>query len=364
MERKESVGVVGCTGMVGQRLVTLLSGHPWFRLAALAAGPRSAGKTYGEAVAGRWLLDTPVPEEVRGMPVRDAAADAEDLAARCRVIFCAVSLPAEETRALEERYARLGAAVVSNNSACRGLPDVPMVIPEVNPEHLAVLAQQRRRLGTKTGCIVTKSNCSIQSYVPPLHALRELGVEEAAVCTCQAVSGAGRTLDRWPEMADNVLPFIRGEEEKSEREPLKLWGTVRGGVIVPAEGPRISAQCLRVPVSDGHLAAVFVRLRHRAHPEELRLRIAEYEGLPQQLRLPSAPTRFLHYFEEPDRPQTALDRDLERGMAVSVGRLRPCGVLSARFVCLSHNTLRGAAGGAVLLAELLRAQGYLEGGAR
>mgnify|MGYP003816458369 CR=1 FL=1 len=359
MEQRYEVGVVGCTGMVGQRLVTLLSAHPWFRLAALAAGPRSAGRSYAEAVEGRWRLPIPVPEHARTLPVLDAERDAEALAAQCRVLFCAVSLEADAARALEERYARMGCAVVSNNACCRMLPDVPMVIPEINPEHLQVLTAQRQRLRTRTGCIVAKCNCSIQSYVPPLHALRELGLERAEVCTLQALSGAGRTAVDWPEMCDNVIPYIRGEEEKSECEPLKLWGSVRGGAIVPAETPVLHAQCLRVPVSDGHMAAVFARFRRRAHPEELKLRLAEYEGRPQELRLPSAPRQFLHYFDAPDRPQTALDRELENGMAIAVGRLRPCGDGGVRFVCLSHNTLRGAAGGAVLLAELLAAEGWL-----
>ncbi|MEA5040203.1 MAG: aspartate-semialdehyde dehydrogenase [Clostridiaceae bacterium] len=356
------VGVIGCTGMVGQRLVTLLCAHPWFQLSALAAGPRSAGKSYGEAVQGRWKISVPMPESVSGLPVLDAQKDAKSIAEQCDLIFCAVSLPTDETRALEELYARLECVVISNNSACRLCADVPMVIPEINPEHLKVLPFQRKRLGTRRGCIAAKCNCSIQSYVPPLHALWDLRPERVAVCTFQAVSGAGRTMDAWPEMRDNVVPYIRNEEEKSQREPLKLWGKVEGGAILPSAAPIISAQCLRVPVSDGHMAAVFASFRYKVHPEEMRLRIAEYEGLPQHLRLPSAPTRFLHYFDEPDRPQTALDRDLENGMAISVGRLRPCDLFSVKFVCLSHNTLRGAAGGAVELAELLCAQGYLEEG--
>lgn len=356
------VGVIGCTGTVGQKLILLLCEHPWFRLTALAAGPNSAGKTYQEAVGSRWVQDAPIPASVRDMPVLCAESTVDRLAARCRAVFCAVSLPKEQVRALEEALARRGCAVISNNSACRLLPDVPMVIPEINPGHLAVLSAQRRRLGTDTGLIVCKSNCSIQSYMPPLDALRELGPEEVRVVTMQAASGAGRRPEDWPALRDNVLPYIAGEEEKSEQEPLKIWGTLREDAIVPAEAPVIRAQCLRVPVSDGHLAAVYVRYRQRASLEELKLRMAEYEGLPQQLRLPSAPQRMIRVFDEPDRPQPVLDRTYERGMGVTVGRMKLCGDRAAQFVCLSHNTLRGAAGGGVLLAELLAAQGYLKGG--
>ena len=358
---KLNVGVIGCTGMVGQRFLTLLSGHPWFRIAALAAGPGSAGKPYREAVKGRWRLNVPMPEEVGDLPVLDASKDKAVIAEQVDLVFSAVNMKKEDIRALEEAYARLECPVVSNNSAHRWTPDVPMVIPEVNPEHLAVIPAQRARLGTRRGFIAVKSNCSIQSYVPALSPLREpFGLEKVLVCTYQAISGAGKTLDIWPEMEDNVIPYIGGEEEKSEQEPLKVWGTVEGGVIRPAETPSVTAQCFRVPVSDGHTAAVFASFRTPPTEEEIRALWESYEGLPQKLKLPSAPRKFLHYFEEPDRPQARLDRDLEGGMAVSLGRLRRDSQYDWKFACLSHNTLRGAAGGAVELAELLYAQGYLQ----
>ena len=358
---KLNVGVIGCTGMVGQRFLTLLSGHPWFQVTALAAGPGSAGKSYREAVEGRWRLNVPMPEEVGDLTVLDASKDKAVIAGQVDLVFSAVSMKKEDIRTLEEDYARLECPVVSNNSAHRWTPDVPMVIPEVNPEHLAVIPAQRARLGTRRGFIAVKSNCSIQSYVPALSPLREpFGLEKVLVCTYQAVSGAGKTLDIWPEMEDNVIPYIVGEEEKSEQEPLKVWGTVEGGVIRPAETPSVTAQCFRVPVSDGHTAAVFASFRTPPTEEEIRAIWESYEGLPQKLRLPSAPRKFLHYFEEPDRPQARLDRDLEGGMAVSLGRLRRDSQYNWKFACLSHNTLRGAAGGAVELAELLYAQGYLQ----
>jgi len=354
------VGIIGCTGMVGQRFLTLLSGHPWFQISALAASARSAGKPYEEAVAGRWRLREPMPEEVAHLPVLDAQADMEAIAEQVDLVFSAVAMEKGALRTLEEDYAKLECPVISNNSAHRWTPDVPMVIPEVNPEHLAVIPAQRARLGTRRGFITVKSNCSIQSYVPALSPLRgPFGLERVLVCTYQAVSGAGRTIETWPEMADNVIPYIAGEEEKSEQEPLKVWGTVDMGAIRPAEGPSITAQCLRVPVSDGHTAAVFVSFQKKPTIEDMKPLWASFEGLPQRLKLPSAPQKFLHYFEEPDRPQARLDRDLEGGMAVSIGRLRPDTQYDYKFICLSHNTLRGAAGGAVELAELLRAQGYL-----
>ena len=361
--KQYKVGVVGCTGMVGQRFVTLMENHPWFQLTAVAASARSAGKTYEEAVAPRWAMDTPIPEEAKHLVVMDATADIEKIAASVDFVFCAVDMKKEEIRALEEAYAKHECPVVSNNSAHRFTPDVPMVVPEINPEHLEVIAAQRKRLGTKRGFIAVKSNCSLQSYVPALHPLREkYGVEKALVCTYQAISGAGKTFETWPEMIDNVIPYIGGEEEKSEQEPLKLWGTVAGDHIENAVSPAITAQCLRVPVSNGHTAAVFLSFPEGKRPsvEEIKETWAGFQGRAQELELPSAPKQFLHYFEEDNRPQAKLDRMLEGGMAVSIGRLRPDTQYDYKFVCLSHNTLRGAAGGAVLLAELLCAEGYME----
>ncbi len=358
--KQYKVGVIGGTGMVGQRFVTLMAGHPWFQLTAIAASARSAGKTYEQAVGGRWALDVPMPEEAKQLVVLDAERDVEKIAGMVDFVFSAVDMKKEEIQALEERYAKAECPVVSNNSAHRWTPDVPMVIPEVNPEHLEVIPAQRKRLGTSRGFIAVKSNCSIQSYVPALSPLRRFGIEKVLVCTYQAISGAGKTFATWPEMVDNLIPYIGGEEEKSEREPLKVWGRVEDGVIVNADAPAITAQCLRVPVSNGHMAAAFVTFRNKPSMDEMKRLWAEYQGLPQKLALPTAPKQFLHYFEEPDRPQTRLDRELEGGMAVSVGRLRPDTQYDYKFVSLSHNTLRGAAGGAVLLAELLCAEGYIQ----
>ena len=358
--KQYKVGVIGGTGMVGQRFVTLMVGHPWFQLTAIAASARSAGKTYEQAVGGRWALDVPMPEEAKQLVVLDAERDVEKIAGMVDFVFSAVDMKKEEIQALEERYAKAECPVVSNNSAHRWTPDVPMVIPEVNPEHLEVIPAQRKRLGTSRGFIAVKSNCSIQSYVPALSPLRRFGIEKVLVCTYQAISGAGKTFATWPEMVDNLIPYIGGEEEKSEREPLKVWGRVEDGVIVNADAPAITAQCLRVPVSNGHMAAAFVTFRNKPSMDEMKRLWAEYQGLPQKLALPTAPKQFLHYFEEPDRPQTRLDRELEGGMAVSVGRLRPDTQYDYKFVSLSHNTLRGAAGGAVLLAELLCAEGYMD----
>ena len=358
--KQYQVGVVGVTGMVGQRFVSLLAQHPWFNLAVLAASPRSAGKTYEEAVGDRWAMPDPMPANVRNMVVLDAS-HVEEVASQVDFVFCAVDMKKEEIRALEESYAKAECPVVSNNSAHRFTPDVPMVVPEINPEHLEVIPAQRARLGTKKGFVAVKSNCSLQSYVPALHPLKdEFGLTKALVCTYQAISGAGKTFATWPEMVDNCIPYIGGEEEKSEQEPLKLWGKVEAGVIVPAAAPSITAQCLRIPVSDGHMAAVFMSFEKTPSKEEILARWADYEGDAQRLKLPSAPKHFLHYFEENDRPQTKLDRNLENGMAVSIGRLRPDTQYDYKFVCLSHNTLRGAAGGAVLLAELLAAKGYFD----
>lgn len=358
--KQYKVGLVGATGMVGQRFVTLLSDHPWFNIVAVAASPRSAGKPYGDVVAGRWAMEGSVPEDVAKLVILDADANAEKIAGMVDFIFCAVDMPKDAIRELEERYAKLECPVVSNNSAHRHTPDVPMVIPEVNPEHTGVIAAQRKRLGTKRGFIAVKSNCSLQSYVPALHPLMEYGVEEVLACTYQAISGAGKTFETCPEIVDNVIPYIGGEEEKSEQEPMKIWGRIEGDGIVNATAPSITSQCLRVAVSDGHLAAVFVRFKNKPTKQQILDKWQGFSGEPQKLDLPSAPKQFLHYFEEDNRPQPKLDRMLENGMAVSVGRLREDTQYDYKFICLSHNTLRGAAGGGVLMAELLAAQGYFD----
>ena len=356
---KLKVGIVGATGMVGQRFALLLSSHPYFEVSALIASPRSAGKSYEEALSGRWKMTSPIPESMRTM-ILLSSDEIEAIKGLCDFVFCAVSLSKEETRELEERYARAEIPVVSNNSAHRWTEDVPMVIPEINDEHLSVIEHQKARLGTKHGFIAVKPNCSIQSYVGALAPLRKWGIREVAVTTYQAISGAGKTFNEWQEMVDNVIPFIGGEEEKSEREPLRVLGEVVDGKIVPAMSPVITSQCIRVPVSDGHLACVFVRFDKKPTKEEILEAWASYQGKPQTLALPSAPERFLTYFEEETRPQTRLDRDLYDGMGVSLGRLRPDAIFDYRFVGLSHNTLRGAAGGAVLIAELLYREGYLK----
>ncbi len=359
--KKYKVGVIGATGMVGQRFVTLIAQHPWFELTEVAASARSAGKSYEEAVSGRWLMQTPVPECAKKLTVKCAETDIDDVAANVDFVFSAVDMKKEEIKALEEAYAKRECPVVSNNSAHRWTPDVPMVVPEINPEHLEVIPSQRARLGSKRGFIAVKSNCSLQSYVPALHPLKdEFGLTRALVCTYQAISGAGKTFETFPDIVDNVIPYIGGEEEKSEQEPLKLWGRVENGQIVKAESPSITAQCFRVACSDGHMAAVFASFAKKPTVEEIRARWAAFSALPQKLQLPSAPKQFIHYFEEENRPQTKLDRNLENGMAVSVGRLREDTQYDYKFVCLSHNTLRGAAGGAILLAELLCAQGYMD----
>ena len=361
---KYKVGIIGATGMVGQRFVTLMENHPWFQLTALAASPRSAGKPYEEAVAGRWAMKSPIPQESKSLVVMDAQADVEKIAGMVDFVFCAVDMKKDEIKALEERYAKAECPVVSNNSANRWTDDVPMVVPELNPQHIEIIPAQRKRLGTKRGFIAVKSNCSIQSYAPLLTPLMQAGydIEKVLVCTYQAISGAGKTFERWPEMVDNCIPYIGGEEEKSEQEPLKLWGAVEDGRIVKAAGPAITAQCFRVACQDGHMAAVFMKFQEGRKPtmEQIKADWAAFRGPAQELDLPSAPQQFLHYFEEPDRPQTRLDRMLENGMAVSLGRLREDTQYDYKFVGLSHNTLRGAAGGAVLLAELLCAKGYIE----
>ena len=355
-----NVGVIGATGMVGQRFMLLLSKHPWFNVTVLAASPRSAGKTYREAVGNKWAFDTPIPEKFASMVVLDAENDMAKIAEQVDFVFCAVNMEKSKIRALEETYAKMEIPVVSNNSAHRFTADVPMIIPEINDNHLDIIPSQKKRLGTKRGFIAVKSNCSLQSYVPLLHPLKKFGIREVAVCTYQAISGAGKTFATMPEILDNVIPYIGGEEEKSEREPLKIWGNVENGEIVPANGPAITAQCLRVPVSDGHTAAVFVRFENKPTQEEILSAWAEFKGAPQELKLPSAPEQFLQYLEEDNRPQPKLDRMAGNGMTVTAGRLRQDSVYDYKFVGLSHNTLRGAAGGAVLLAELLAAKGYFD----
>ncbi len=358
--REYRVGIVGATGMVGQRFVTLLADHPWFKITKLAASSRSAGKKYGDLMEGRWLMTSPLPQQVKDMVVLDASK-VEEMAEGLDFIFCAVNMKKEEIKALEEAYAKAECPVVSNNRAHRMPPDVPVVVPESNADHLAVIESQRKRLGTKRGFIAVKSNCSLQSYVPALHPLmNEYKPTKCLVCTYQAISGAGKTFETFPDILDNVIPYIGGEEEKSEQEPLKLWGHVENGQIVPATSPAFTAQCLRVPVSDGHTAAVFVSFEKKPTKEQMLEAWANFKGAAQELELPSAPKQFLHYFEENDRPQAKLDRNLENGMAVSIGRLREDTQYDYKFVCLSHNTLRGAAGGAVLLAELLAKKGYFD----
>jgi len=358
--REYKVGVIGATGMVGQRFVTLLENHPWFKVVCLGASSRSAGKKYKDVVKDRWAMNTPIPKDIGEMTVLDATADAKKIAEMVDFVFCAVDMKKDEVKALEEMYAKLECPVISNNSAHRNTKDVPMIIPEINPHHSKIIEAQRKRLGTKRGFIAVKSNCSLQSYVPPLSPLMKYGIGEVAVCTYQAISGAGKTFETWPEMIDNVIPYIGGEEEKSEQEPLKIWGSLSDTEIVFAKEPKITAQCIRVPVTDGHLAAVYVNFDKKPSKEEIINIWKEYKGIPQELNLPSAPKQFIYYFEDDTRPQTRLDRDLENGMAISVGRLREDFIFSYKFVCLSHNTLRGAAGGAVLMAELLASQGYLD----
>lgn len=355
-----NVGIIGGTGMVGQRFATLLENHPWFHVKVVAASSRSAGQRYEDAVKGRWAMTAPIPENMKDLVVMDAGKDVEKIASMVDFVFCAVDMKKDEIKKLEEAYAKAECPVVSNNSANRGVADVPMVVPEINPEHIEVIEAQRKRLGTKRGFIAVKSNCSIQSYVPALSPLRDFGITKVLACTYQAISGAGKTFETWPEMVDNLIPYIGGEEEKSEQEPLKVWGEVVDGKIVNAVSPQITTQCLRVPVSDGHMAAVFASFEKKPSFEEIKKRWAEYKGAPQELGLPSAPKQFLHYFEEDDMPQTKLHRNLENGMAVSIGRLRADSQYDVKFVCLSHNTLRGAAGGAVLMAELLAAKGYMD----
>ncbi len=359
MSRKLKAGIIGATGMVGQRFVTLLDKHPYFDIALLAASGKSEGKTYGRAVEGRWAGGSKVPDSAAGMTVQNAA-NVSAIAEQVDFIFCAVDMPKDETLKLEEAYAKSETPVVSNNSAARGIDDVPMLIPEINHRHLSVIEAQKKRLGARNGFIAVKPNCSLQSYVPALDPLMEFGIKNVVACTYQAISGAGKTFDMWPEMVDNVIPLIKGEEEKSEKEPMKIWGTVKDGKIVNASAPVITSQCIRVPVSDGHMAAVFVSFDKKPPRDVIINKWNNYECRPQQLNLPSAPVPFLTYFEDESRPQTRLDRDLGNGMGISIGRLREDRILDYRFVCLSHNTVRGAAGGAVLIAELLYSEGYLK----
>ena len=358
--RKYKVGIIGATGMVGQRFVALIDNHPWFELSCVAASSRSADKTYEEAVSGRWLMTGALPDSAKNLTVLSAEDNIKKIADSVDFVFSAVDMKKEEIKALEEAYAKAECPVISNNSAHRWTPDVPMIIPEINPEHSNIIPHQRKRLGTGKGFITTKSNCSIQSYVPPLHPLKDkFGLDRALVCTYQAISGAGKTFETWPEMIENVIPYIGGEEEKSEAEPHKIWGKIEGGEIIPATTPAITAQCIRVAALDGHMAAIFMSFKDKPGIDEIKQLWKNYKGKPQELNLPSAPKQFLHYFEENDRPQTKLDCNLENGMAISLGRLRPDTQYDYKCICLSHNTLRGAAGGAVLTAELLCKEGYI-----
>jgi len=359
MSEKLRVGILGATGMVGQRFISLLENHPWFSVAAVAASERSAGRRYEDAVGSRWKMVKPMPEAVKDLIVMNIN-EVEAVADKVDFVFSAVDMTKEEIREIEDRYAKAETPVVSNNSAHRWTPDVPMVIPEINPEHFEVIKYQKERLGTKRGFVAVKPNCSIQSYTPALNALRDFGIKTVAVTTYQAISGAGKTFKDWPEMLDNVIPYIGGEEEKSEQEPLRVWGKLEDRVIKKASSPSITAQCIRVPVQDGHTAAVFVSFEKKPTKEQIIERWENFKGLPQELNLPSAPKQFIRYMEEDNRPQTHLDRDYENGMGVSMGRLREDTVFDYKFVGLSHNTVRGAAGGAILCAELLKAQGYIQ----
>ncbi len=359
MDKKLRVGILGATGMVGQRFIALLENHPWYEVVTVAASPRSAGKTYEEAVGGRWKMTTPMPEGVKNLIVANVN-EVEKVAASVDFVFSAVDMSKEEIRAIEDAYAKTETPVVSNNSAHRWTKDVPMVVPEINPEHFEVIEAQKKRLGTTRGFVAVKPNCSIQSYAPVLTAWKEFEPTEVVATTYQAISGAGKTFKDWPEMVENIIPYIGGEEEKSEQEPLRIWGKVVDGEIVKAEGPVITTQCIRVPVLNGHTAAVFVKFAKKPTKEELIDRIVNFKGLPQELELPSAPKQFIQYLEEDNRPQVQLDVDYENGMGVSVGRIREDSVYDFKFVGLSHNTIRGAAGGAILCAETLTAKGYIQ----
>ena len=352
MSDKLRVGILGGTGMVGQRFISLLENHPWFEVVLIAASPRSAGKTYEEAVGGRWKMTTPMPEAVKNLVVLDVN-EIEKIAAEVDFVFSAVDMTKDEIKAIEEAYAKAEVPVVSNNSAHRWTPDVPMVVPEINPDHMNVIEFQKKRLGTKRGFIAVKPNCSIQSYAPVLTAWAEFEPYEAVVSTYQAISGAGKTFKDWPEMVENIIPYIGGEEEKSEKEPLRIWGEIKDGVIAPADHIKITSQCIRVPVLNGHTASVFVKFKKQPTKEQLIEKLVNFKGVPQELELPSAPKQFIQYLEEDNRPQVTLDVDYEKGMGISVGRIREDSIYDWKFVGLSHNTVRGAAGGAVLCAELL-----------
>ena len=359
MSDRLRVGILGGTGMVGQRFISLLENHPWFETTVIAASGRSAGKTYEEAVGGRWKMDTPMPEAVKKLIVMNVN-EVEKVAAEVDFVFSAVDMTKDEIKAIEEAYAKTETPVVSNNSAHRWTPDVPMIIPEINPEHVKIIEEQKKRLGTKRGFIAVKPNCSIQSYTPALKAWEEFEPYEVVATTYQAISGAGKTFRDWPEMVENVIPYIGGEEEKSEKEPLRVLGTCEDGGIKLAKEPVITCQCIRVPVLNGHTAAVFVKFRKKVTKEQLIEKLTSYRGLPQELELPSAPKQFIQYMEEDNRPQVKLDVDFEKGMGISIGRIREDHVYDWKFVGLSHNTVRGAAGGSVLCAEFLKAQGYIK----
>ncbi len=358
MSDKLRVGILGGTGMVGQRFISLLENHPWFEVVLIAASPRSAGKTYEEAVGGRWKMTTPMPEAVKNLVVLDVN-EIDKIAAEVDFVFSAVDMTKDEIKAIEEAYAKAEVPVVSNNSAHRWTPDVPMVVPEINPDHMNVIEFQKKRLGTQRGFIAVKPNCSIQSYAPVLTAWAEFEPYEVVVSTYQAISGAGKTFKDWPEMIENIIPYIGGEEEKSEKEPLRIWGEIKDGVIAPADHIKITSQCIRVPVLNGHTASVFVKFKKQPTKEQLIEKLVNFKGVPQELELPSAPKQFIQYLEEDNRPQVTLDVDYEKGMGISVGRIREDSIYDWKFVGLSHNTVRGAAGGAVLCAELLKAQGYI-----
>ena len=358
MTEKLRVGILGGTGMVGQRFIALLENHPWFEVTTIAASPRSEGLTYEEAVKGRWKMNTPVPEAVKKIKIMNVN-EVEKVASTVDFVFSAVDMSKDEIKSIEEAYAKTETPVVSNNSAHRWTPDVPMVIPEINPEHFKVIEHQKKRLGTSRGFIAVKPNCSIQSYVPALEAWKEFQPYECVITTYQAISGAGKDFKSWPEMVENIIPYIGGEEEKSEQEPLKIWGKIQDGVILKAEEPKISCQCLRVPVLNGHTAAAFVKFKNKPTKEQLIEKLESYRGFPQEADLPMAPKQFIKYFDEDDRPQVKADVDRDKGMGISIGRIREDSIYDFKFLGLSHNTIRGAAGGAILCAETLKAKGYI-----